>query len=159
MWRAGLEHRYPEPSAGRSCRPRVKPAIPRAGCAARSGGSPPSIPSLWGTAAIAGVRAAVGPGRAYRVQSAQGAAATSIEHYANYRPISVTDYQNLLKGDIWNGGVQPGYPLGGDVEEIAMASICGVTRRTRRFNTGSACTDMGHLVRPRVTSIPRLAAR
>jgi hypothetical protein len=37
-------------------------------------------------------------------------------NYANYRPTSVTDYQNLLKGDI-----STGYPLAGDVEEIAYS--------------------------------------
>lgn len=41
---------------------------------------------------------------------------TGSPYYANYRPTSVSDYETLLKSDIWNGGA-PGYPLAGDVEE------------------------------------------
>jgi hypothetical protein len=39
-------------------------------------------------------------------------------NYANQRPTSVTDYQNLLKMDI-----STGYPLAGDVEEIANVGV------------------------------------
>jgi hypothetical protein len=38
-------------------------------------------------------------------------------YYAHYAPTSVSDYQSLLKSDIWNAGA-PGFPLAGDVEEI-----------------------------------------
>jgi hypothetical protein len=39
-------------------------------------------------------------------------------YYVNYRPTSQTDYEAKLKADIWNAG-SPGYPLSGDVEEVA----------------------------------------
>jgi|GEM_PF-1697820 len=41
---------------------------------------------------------------------------TGFPYYANYRPTSVSDYETLLKSDIWNGAA-PGFPLAGDVEE------------------------------------------
>jgi hypothetical protein len=40
-------------------------------------------------------------------------------NYAPYTPTSVSDYQALLKSDIWTGGAATGFPLAGDIEEIA----------------------------------------
>lgn len=39
-------------------------------------------------------------------------------YYTNYRPTSASNYESDLVADIWSGG-SPGYPLAGDVEEIA----------------------------------------